>query len=93
MNKDLVVICKAHGIGTIHLNHPTVSEAIHANENDTGEFLDVIYAICDLLDRADIVVDDWDLDEIHNGDDDYGVGLFDYEGTPIKTQMFLEETA
>jgi hypothetical protein len=93
MNEDLFVTCKAHGIGTIYLNHPTVSKAIHANENGTGDYLGVIYAISDLLDSADIVVDDWDIDEIHDGDSEYSIGLFDYEGTPIKTYTMVEETA
>ena len=54
MNKDLVVILKAHGIGTIVMNLPVVSKIIHARENDEVEFLDVIYTISDELDRVGI---------------------------------------
>lgn len=94
MNKDLVVSLKAHGIGTIVMNLPVVSEIIHASENDEVEFLDVIYTISDELDRvgiAELVEEDgWDIDEIHDGNEQYEIGLYDYEGTPIKTVQ-LEE--
>lgn len=93
MNEDLLVLCKAHGIGTLCIQHPTVSQAVHANENGTGDFLDVIYAVSDLLGRTDIQVDDWDIDEIHDGDDNYGIQLVDYTGTTVKTHIFEKETA
>lgn len=87
MNKDLLVILKAHGIGQITVNVPVVSEIIHARENEQADFLDVIYAISDELDRvgiAELVEEDgWDLDEIHDGDEQYGIGLYDYEGNAI----------
>ena len=92
MNKDLTVILKAHGVGLITINLPVVSAIINAHNNDEAEFLDVIYTIADVLDTAGIAElveeDGWDLDEIHDSDAQYGVGLYDYEGNTI-----VEETA
>ena len=94
MNKDLVVTLKAHGVGTVAMNLPNVSAVIHARENNQADFFDVLQTISEVLHNSTIAdymdADNWDIDEIHDGDEDYGVGLFDYDGNVI---IALEKTA
>ena len=82
MKKHLQVSFKIGNSQEVWIQHPDLSAAVHANEQGTGSFDDIIDIADHLTHRLGFDDVELELGEIHDGTQAYQVELWDYTDGP-----------